>query len=495
MLDSEHIPAPLPMHKEEDVVSPDKTSEDVRQILDRLLKGIDPIDFRGGLDPSQKIHIKHFLVTVIDNLLTIAQKQGWGLSRRYDFIYLYNGQFWNRIDKDTFTGFLGRAAHKMGVPYIDAKYFSFQDQLLKQFYASAHFDSPEEKIDHVLINLQNGTFEISKDFAGLREFRMSDFLTYQLPFEFEEHTEAPIFQRYLNEVLPEEELQYILSEFMGYIFTKDLKLERCLLLQGTGANGKSVFFEIMNALLGRENVSNFSLANLAEEHNRALIADKLLNYGSEITSKMGPDMFKQIVSNEPIQCRLKYGQSFTMENYAKLCFNCNELPREVENNEAYFRRYLIVPFQVTIPEERRDPNLAKSIIAGELPGVFNWVLNGLYRLLKQHRFTPSTIVDDALNAFKLESDSVYTFIDEAQIQASTEKFYFLREIYSSYNQYTKESGAIPVKKAQFAKRLRKYGFKDERKNTGMGFYLTVGNDMANPHTVIFKEEPTLEFPF
>jgi len=462
----------------------------VRHVLNGLLKEIEPIDFREHLDADQKLQQKHFLVSTVDNLLGLAKSRGWGLARHYDFIYIYNGQYWIRVDKDTFMSFLGEAAHKMGVSYMDSKFYTFRENLLKQFYVSAHLEEPVVEKDRVLINLKNGTFEFSKTFCGLREFRMEDFLKYQLPFEFKEDAEAPKFQKYLNEVLPAEELQNILAEFMGYVFIRDLKLEKCLLLQGTGANGKSVFFEIMNALLGRDNVANYSLANLAEEHNRAQIADKLLNYGSEISSKMSPDMFKQIVSNEPIQCRLKYGQSFIMENYAKLCFNCNELPREVEINEAYFRRFLIVPFRVTIPEGQRDPNLAKSIIADELPGVFNWVLGGLSRLMANKGFSPSPIVDEALDAFKLETDSVYTFINEGRIK-NNGQFYYLRAIYASYRHHTQESGGMPVKNVQFSKRLRKYGFKDERKNAGMGFYMEFGEPRLDPNAAVFRE-PILE---
>lgn len=91
-------------------------------------------------------------------------------------------------------------------------------------------------------------------------------------------------------------------------------MEKAMLLYGSGGNGKSVIFDTMNALLGEENISNFSLSNLLEEHNRALIAYKLLNYGSEINATKTRDEFRNLVSTEPIQARLKYGNSFTMKN-------------------------------------------------------------------------------------------------------------------------------------------------------------------------------------
>lgn len=63
-------------------------------------------------------------------------------------------------------------------------------------------------------------------------------------------------------------------------------------------------------------------------------------------------------------------------------FSSNVLPREVEHTEGFFRRFLILEFDQTIPPERQNPNLAKEIIETELPGIFNWVVAGHQRLLR-----------------------------------------------------------------------------------------------------------------
>jgi putative DNA primase/helicase len=149
-----------------------------------------------------------------------------------------------------------------------------------------------------------------------------------------------------------------------------------------------------------------------EEHNRAQIAHKLLNYGSEINASITKDVFKNLVSGEPIMARLKYGNSFLMELYARLCFNCNELPKDIEQTDAYFRRLLIVPFRVTIPESEWVVDLAQQIINEELAGVFNWVLDGLKRLLSRKKFTESKIVKDMVAEYRRESDSVACWLSD-----------------------------------------------------------------------------------
>jgi putative DNA primase/helicase len=445
-------------------------------VLNELLGSIGKVDFRkmvkqrGG--DSEAISRQQKLVCVVDRIMEVAKGDDWGLTRDEEFTYVYNGEYWMLIGKHEFQDFLAHAAYKMGIPKIEARQYQFQEQLIKQFNSSARLPSPVRNPHAVLINLMNGTYEVTHEDYSLKPFNRDHFLTYQLPFNYDPEAKAPIFREYLNRVLPDRELQMVLSEFIGYVFVKGLKLEKCLLLYGQGANGKSVFFEIICAMLGEENVSNFSLSNLSEEHNRALIANKLLNYGSEIRSNIETDIFKQLVSGESVQCRLKYGNSFTIKDYARLMFNCNELPGQVEHNEAFFRRFLIVPFDVTIPERERDPQLAKRIIENELSGVFNWVLEGVERLLINNDFTVSETVNHVLKEYKQESDSVFCFLEENNCKPSNEIYALLKFVYDDYKRFCLGSGLRPIGRSRLKKRLEMLGYVSDRKKDGIIIYIT-----------------------
>ena len=247
-----------------------------------------------------------------------------------------------------------------------------------------------------------------------------------------------------------------------------------MLLYGKGANGKSVFFEIVNALLGgTENVSSYSLQNLTNENGyyRAMLANKLVNYASEINGKLEASIFKQLVSGEPVEARLPYGEPFTLINYAKLIFNCNELPKEVEQTTAYFRRFLIIPFDITIPEEKQDKQIAQKIIRNELSGVFNWVLEGLKRLLHQKQFTRSEAVDNILERYMKESNSVILFLEEEGYRASLDEYVQLKDLYNEYKLFCYDGSYHPVSKRNFSERLRNVNVKTERKNYGMVVYV------------------------
>ena len=463
-------------HVEELVKKTD--APDHTEILNKLLQQFVELDFEALANPHNvddfKLNAKHFLVLSIENVLQVAEKNRWGICKNHDFIYLYNGTFWSEIDKETFQKFLGEAAEKMGIAKFSARFYQFREQLFKQFLAAAYLPTPPSNKDKVLINLKNGTFEISPQGTKLRPFDRSDFITYQLPFEYNPQAKAPLFEAYLNKVLPDKERQNVLAEYLGYVFikhgSKTLKEEKALILYGTGANGKSVFFEIVTAMCGRDNVSNYSLQSLTEEKGfyRAKISNKLVNYASEISGKLEASLFKNMVSGEPVEACLKYGQPFTMTDYAKFIFNCNELPKDVEYTNAYFRRFLIIPFDVTIPENEQDKNLHAKIIENELSGVFNWVLDGLNRLLEQKRFSECEAAQKAVEKYRIESDSVQMFLNEHGYKISPTKEIPLKDMFSEYQYYCTESGFKACSIKTLAERLRNTGYQTERKNYGMG---------------------------
>ncbi len=444
----------------------------IHGLLKFILQNLKAIDFKKEADwykEDKPLPRKHYLVLTIQSVLDQVKKLNMDLVFKNGSIYLFNKEFWEKISEEEFRSFLGKAAERLSVDKIDAKFFKFKEDLYRQFVADGRLNPAEQRTGTTLINLRNGTYEITSDKHLLREFRKADFLTYQLPFDFDPDAEPNLFLNFLNEVLPATDLQQILAEYLGSIFVPSsvLKLEKALFLYGTGSNGKSVIFDIIGAILGKKNLSNYSLESLTnDKDSRAMISDKLLNYCSETSTSVQSEMFKKLVSKEPIDVRPVYKSSFIMENYARLMFNCNELPSDIEHTHAFFRRFLIVPFEVTIKDEDQDKNLSTKIIDSELPGVFNWILRGMQRLLQNQGFTKSTIVEDEIRKFKRESDSVLNFIDEENYQKSTIMEISLKDLYRYYKSFCIESNHRPCSKINFSKRLKNEGIEGTRRNTG-----------------------------
>jgi putative DNA primase/helicase len=422
-----------------------------------------------------------YIVAIIEELKIAGDKHGWSMAQQNGILYLFNGVYWVRMEDSEIKNFIAKAAVKMGYySPADAMTCGFEDAAFKQFMTSSYLPTPVSNTSVVLINLQNGTYEVTEKGGRLREHRKEDFITYSLPFEYDPTATAPLFSKYLNRVLPDISSQQVLQDFHGYIFTKNLKLEKSLILFGGGQNGKSVQYEVTSALLGEHNVSTKSLGDLVNNDsgndNRAKLKDKLVNYGSEISSgNMDVDMFKRLVSGEPVSAREKYKTSFDLRNNCKFIFNANKLPSNIEHTEAYFRRFLIIPYEQTIPDSEKDPELHTKIINNELPGVLNWALEGLNRLLVNKKFSECNASKDALNLYKKESNSVAMMVeDEGFIDGrGADKDYCVptASLYSIYRDYCMESGLRPLSKNNFSKELKLLGFEPYRTGRERGFVI------------------------
>jgi putative DNA primase/helicase len=84
-------------------------------------------------------------------------------------------------------------------------------------------------------------------------------------------------------------------------------------------------------------------------------------------------------------------------------------------------------------------------------------------LLKAKKFTASKIVEEAINDYKREADSVACYLDESPQEPAG----LLKDIYADYRTYCSESGLKPLGKQRFRKRLEGHGFEVERINAGM----------------------------
>ena len=463
----------LPPNRNNKLISAHNASNVVPhvQLFEKLLSEITPIDFRleAKLGEGERLKDKHIVVVAVDKIIEAAIHHNWGLMVRNSQVSIYNGAYWLQLEEEHVMHFLLKSIEKLGHRPVDSKYHRFVKDLYSQFLVSSYMPAPEKECNEVLINFKNGTLIIDGNGAVFfREFRKEDYLFYQLGFNFDPQAQAPKFSKYLIRVLTEYEERKILAEYCGYTFLKNstLKLEKALILYGNGSNGKSAFFEILTAMLGPDNVTSYSLQSLTNEngYTRAKIQNKLLNYASEISVKMDSVNFKALASGEPIEARLPYGEPFMLKNYARLIFNTNELPREIEHNDAFFRRFLILHFDQKISDSEKDPQLSYKIIENELPGVFNWVIEGLYRLITQKGFTFSEKANKAIEDYKNQSDTVALMVTEMGNQPGFDKMIPLKQYYQAYKEFCLDYGHKPVGYMKFVDRIRRLGFELTRKS-------------------------------
>lgn len=413
-------------------------------------------------------------VIIMRKLLELAQEKNLGIGMSNDRFFYFNRIYWMQKNHGFLNSFLGEFAQKCGLE--EAQQSKVKADLFKQFQSDAEIPDFNKKSDEVRIPLKNGTLIFKNGKVEETGFKMEHFSTYQLSFAYNPEASAKIFQKFLDKVLPNKELQYILLEFIGYCFVKDMKLEKMLLLFGSGRNGKSVVNEIIHALLGKENVTSFSVTSLCDSKSqtRPFLEDNLLNCSQEFGSgKFDLDIFKTLVSNQKIEVKKLYQNPYVIENYGRIISNCNTLPRVSENKDAFYRRLIILPFKVRILEEDIDIDLAGKIISNELPGVFNMVIEGMKRLVEQNNFTYSEIVEEELKKYRKDSNSVLTFLDDENYIPLKTKKTTIAEFFQTYNNYCTLNNYQPFSSGKFNDQLRDAGYEISR-STGGRYYLYYG---------------------
>ena len=168
-----------------------------------------------------------------------------------------------------------------------------------------------------------------------------------------------------------------------------------------------------------------------------------------------------------------------MTDYAKLIFNANSLPTDVEHTHGYFRRFLIVDFDQTISDAEKDPQLASKIIKDELPAVLNWVIEGAQRLQKNKQFSQCKKSEDILEHYKLDSDAVALWLADRNYVPHDYITKLLKDLYVDFQKYSHESGLKCPSDRTMSKRLKLLNFKVEKPS---GYpskvYITVNNNIV-----------------
>lgn len=404
---------------------------------------------------------KHIKVAVIDTLIKTAQKHNWHIIHDAGFFYIFNGAYWVALLDSEVKQLLKDASVKMSYTEIECRDATFVDKLFQQAQQDGFFVE-RNYTKQSIINLKNGSLLLDQYGVTLKPFDYRDFLTHQLDFAHNPKAVNKVFLTYLEQVLPDQDTRKTLQQVAGYLFIKGLKMEKVFFLFGTGANGKSVFFEVLNGVIGSDNISNYSLESLTDDkgYHRAMIKDKIVNYGTDIRlTKIDAGMFKTLASGEPIEARLPYREPFLMTDYAKLIFNVNRMDSaNIEHTHGFYRRLLIIPFSKTIADEDQDRDLHTKIL-NDRAGVLNWIIDGAEQVIKNRNIFISAECERFKAQFIKETDSVAMFEDDT-LETMQGVIYFktIGDAYRDYKAFCLDAGHRPLGRNNFVSRMIALGF-------------------------------------
>ena len=363
-------------------------------------------------------------------------------------VYRWNGHYWESFDEDHVRAvalrYLGDESQKSRAE--DAAY------QVKMLCTLPHGRTVNDQMDWIC--LKNGMF-------NLRTYEMAPhapdyYCTYTLPVSFEPDSAKTCsrWMLYLEQSVQTPEAIAQLQEYLGYVLVRHTKYEKCLLLVGPGADGKSTFLKIMKELVGDENCAAVSFQDLEDQFQRSSLYGKLLNISTEVGAKaIESPYFKGITSGDPINAAFKHKNAFTFSPYCKLAFAANRLPRVLDNSDGFFRRVLPVRFkkQFLDDDPGKDSELFE-ILKGELSEIFAWAVVGLARLTENRKFTGSDETRAMMQDYRRINNPILCYVED-QCIIDEDAEIGKKEIYDDYKSYCGKNGYTSMNRENFFREL------------------------------------------
>lgn len=388
--------------------------------------------------------------------------------------YEYNEKYgrWEHKNDETIGGY---AMNVLG-EYATWPVVSHIVNLLKRD-DTLNNDFPVSKFNTLpLLSFINGTLHIDvlTGEVALKPHHFTDYNTVTLPFVYDPKAKAPRWQRFIEDITAgDKESQITLQEFPGYVLLPHCGYQKCLLLKGYGANGKSVYADVIGEVFGgigrdgRGYVSHVEPAKFREQFRLMPFMHSLMNVSSDTETdiKGAEGIFKRIIAGEVLEDSYKFRDNVQFSTRTKLFMCCNNFPITGDTTEGFMRRFLIVELPrhyvdnpIPHTNQRKIDYQLKSKLLQELPGIFNWIVQGMQRLVRQNGFTKTLKEEKILREFRCVNNHVFAFVEENMNiffnEDRTGKRINKRDIFKTYITWCEGEYIQPISAHRFYSNLR-----------------------------------------
>lgn len=239
------------------------------------------------------------------------------------------------------------------------------------------------------------------------------FNVVSVPFDYEPDATAPQWEGFLGELWPEDpDSVAALQEFAGYLLSGETNLHKIMLVIGPTRAGKGTIGRIFTMLLGANNVAGPTLASLATQFGLAPLIGKPLATVSDArlagNSATVVERLLSISGEDSLTIDRKYREPWTGQLPTRIMIMSNELPGFGDASGAIAHRFIVLV--LTRSWLGKEDKELTGKLAGELPGIFNWSLDGLARLDERGRFTEPRSSEDAALALLDQASPVSAFV-------------------------------------------------------------------------------------
>ncbi|MGW8333990.1 DNA primase family protein, partial [Streptomyces sp. NPDC055897] len=343
-----------------------------------------------------------------------------------------------------------------------------------QAYPAVHttmdaFDKPE-----MLLNVANGIVDLTT--GDLRAHDRGLYLMQQSPICYDPNATCPMWDKFLDGVMPDLERRAYLARVVGYSVTACTGEQVMFIHHGEGQNGKGVFMRVVMGLLG-EYAQAVPASTLMAKHGDGgipndiarMVGKRLLSTSETGRNAEGrgkpldEELVKRLTGEDPVSARFLNAEFFEFKPVGKIHLATNHLP-DVSGSHSMARRLQDIGWDVIVPPAKRIQGLAEKILAREAAGVLNWAIRGCLDWQKQGLAVPESVTAKTREHIA-QSNPLATWLEEETddvADAVTENGH----LYGSYKTWAEKAGIRhPMSMKAFTVRLQEQGYaqsKDSR---------------------------------
>lgn len=315
--------------------------------------------------------------------------------------------------------------------------------------------------DANLIAFQNGIYNVKED--SFSQFSPEIVITNKIQWEYRPESYSELVDKTLNKIACQDlQVRALLEESIGYCLFRRNELGKAFILIGDRSNGKSTFLDMVKTMLGDQNISSLDMGELGDKFKTAELFGRLANIGDDIGDEFiaNAAIFRKLVTGERINVERKGQDPFEFNNYSKMLFSANSIPRIKDKTGAVQRRLVIIPFDAKFSIDDPDyrPFIKYELREKEcMEYLVLLAIKGLRRVLTEQKFSKSERVEKELQDYEESNNPIIGFIketDPAEINNEPTK-----DIYKRYSVYCSENNLQPLSNIEFSKQMKKkFGF-------------------------------------
>jgi P4 family phage/plasmid primase-like protien len=286
-------------------------------------------------------------------------------------------------------------------------------------------------------------------------------------------TKATNWLRFLEQVFDNDKsLIDWIHRFCGYALTASTREQIFLFCYGSGSNGKSVFIELLQHMLG-DYACVIAPATLTDSKRRAgsptpdlaaLIGTRLaVSSETEEDTGLAESLVKSLVGGDSMPVRELNARQGQFTPAFKLVMAGNHKPVVRGNDNGIWRRIRLVPFNRTFTPKEKDPFLLDKL-KGEAPHILAWMIDGCVRWKKQGLADTPRVIEQATNEYRSDQDIVDRWLGECTARKSDSEE-TTKDLYTSYRTWCVANEVRPVSSQVFGRRLGEKGFTSRKSNS------------------------------